>query len=80
MYFDAISYDQTALEGLAKLVGPDRIMFGTGMCILYHFELSSFNPSLTRQSILPSTSCFRHHHSTVAKHSEGKGMYSILEE
>jgi aminocarboxymuconate-semialdehyde decarboxylase len=29
MYFDAISYDQTALEGLVKLVGSDRIMFGT---------------------------------------------------
>lgn len=31
MYFDAISYDSTALEGLMKLVGSDRIMFGTGM-------------------------------------------------
>ncbi len=30
MYFDAISYDNTALEGLVKLVGSDRIMFGTG--------------------------------------------------
>jgi aminocarboxymuconate-semialdehyde decarboxylase len=29
MYFDAISYDQIALEGLIKMVGSDRIMFGT---------------------------------------------------
>jgi aminocarboxymuconate-semialdehyde decarboxylase len=29
MYFDAISYSPTALEGLINLVGSDRIMFGT---------------------------------------------------
>jgi predicted TIM-barrel fold metal-dependent hydrolase len=29
MYFDAISYDKIALESLVKMVGSDRIMFGT---------------------------------------------------
>lgn len=29
MYFDAISYNPVALQGLVSLVGADRIMFGT---------------------------------------------------
>ena len=29
MYFDAISYNSIALQGLVNLVGSDRIMFGT---------------------------------------------------
>lgn len=29
MYFDAISYNSVALQGLVNMVGSDRIMFGT---------------------------------------------------